>query len=64
MSCSTQNKIQPHLLFSDLAALLIIAVVVVTLSLCYGKVQVCRKSRWRRWQQLAGGMIFLQLTLI
>lgn len=64
MSHSTQNKIQSHLLFSDLAALLIITVVVVALSLCYGQVQVCSKGRWRRWQQLAWGMILLQLALI
>lgn len=64
MSHSTQNKIQSHLLFSDLAALLIITVVVVAFSLCYGKVQVCSKGRWGRWQQLAWGMILLQLALI
>ena len=64
MSHSTQNKTQLHLLVSDLTALLIITVVVVALSLCYGQVQVCSKGRWRRWQQLAWGMILLQLALI
>jgi len=64
MSHSTQNKIQSDLLFSDLAALLIITVVVVAFCLCYGQVQVCSKGRWWRWQQLAWGMILLQLALI
>ena len=44
--------------------MLVIAVVVVALSLRYGQVQVCIKGRWGRWQQLAGGMILLQLALI
>ena len=64
MSYSTRNKIKSHLLFSDLAAMLVITVVVVALSLRYGQVQVCIKGRWGRWQQLAGGMILLQLALI
>ena len=64
MSRSTQNKILSRLLLSDLAALLIITVVVVAFSLCYSQVQVCSKSRWGRWQQLAWGVILLQLALI
>jgi len=64
VSHSKQNKIQSHLLFSDLAALLIMTVVVVALGLCYGQVQVCSEGRWGRWQQLAWGMILLQLALI